>query len=105
MSNEIPPLPELEISEYSGQYVSQEVVDHALRQLYDRQPELFKKIADREGPKMDPYDAVVSEFRRFLREELNLRDPMAQTSTFSEARRRSRIMFGIGDDRYRGTKL
>ena len=97
----MPPLPELEISEYSGQYVSQEEVDHALRHLYDRQPEFFKKIADREGPNMDPYDIVVSEFRRFVREELNIRAPMAQACTFSEARRRSRIMFGIGDDRYR----
>ena len=95
MSNEIPPLPELEIDQSSKRYISQEAVDHALTQLYDRQPELFKKIAERENTNMDPYDAVVTEFTRFLRDELNIREPMAHGYIFWEARRRSWLMFRI----------
>ena|SRR5690348_7142311 len=97
MTEAIPPLPELAISELSRRFIDQEAVDLALKTMYERRPDLFRRMAERDKSGVgDRRDEFRQDFDRFLREELNVRgDLRVQTSIFLEVRRRVRLMYGI----------
>ncbi len=96
MNDPIPPLPELAIDGRSYRLTDQQTVDRALRTLYERHPDFFKRIAEREGnPNAQPNDEIMRDFRRFVREELKIIDSIVSPRIFWEARRRSRLMYGM----------
>jgi hypothetical protein len=96
MTDITPPLPELEISEWTKRYIDQQTVDQTLKGIHQRHPALFKKIAERENTDTTPDDEVTREFFRVVREEFNIRgDLRIQTGLFWEARRRTWLMYGL----------
>ena len=96
MPENIPPLPELEIDGMSLKLTDQRIVDHALRTIYEKRPDLFERMAKREGSSEGgPNDAFVQDFFKFVREELKIVDSLVQPRIFWEARRRARVMYGM----------
>jgi hypothetical protein len=96
MNDHIPPLPELAIDGMSRRLTDQETVDRALKTMYEHRPDLLKRMAERDKiGESGPYDEFSQEFRRFVREELNVRGLNVTTSIFREARRRARLMYGL----------
>ncbi|HTS42585.1 MAG TPA: hypothetical protein VMH84_18820 [Xanthobacteraceae bacterium] len=96
MNDTIPPLPELAIDLMTGRTTDQKTIDSILRAIYDRRPDLFRGMAERDKTGVGgPYDEFIQEFRRFIREELDIRTLPMQTAIFWEVRRRARLMYGM----------
>ena len=96
MSNEhVPPLPALTITDGTRQTCTQQAIDDWLGKIYAQRPDLFAKIARREGPNPGPEDTYKSEFLSFVRRELKVLDSVTQTRILFEARRRARSMYGL----------
>lgn len=99
MPEEIPPLPDLEIDEMSKRLTNQEAVNQALKIIYERRPDLFVKLGEREKTETDPDNQTLKEFENFIREEvrkeIDVPNLNVMTSVFWEARRRARIMYGL----------
>ncbi|HTS42586.1 MAG TPA: hypothetical protein VMH84_18825 [Xanthobacteraceae bacterium] len=96
MNDTIPPLPELAISGMTCMTTDQTTIDSILRAIYDRRPDLFKRMAERDKTGVGgPYDEFSQEFDRFIREELDIRTLKMQTAVFWETRRRARLMYGM----------
>jgi len=96
MTDQIPPLPKLEIDGRTKQFTDQETMDRMLQLMYERRPDLFKRMAAREGnPAAGPNDEFTDDFYRFVREELKITSSLMQPRIFWEARRRARLMYGM----------
>ena len=93
-----PPLPDLEISDFTKKVIDQQSVDRALSIVYERSPHLFARFAEREREFLGVED-YAEEFKRILREavrkEVNIPTVTAMGSLMGEARRRSRLMYGL----------
>jgi len=101
MSDPIPPLPELAINALTKSVTDQETVDCALRTIYERRPELFKEIAERDKAAEtggDLRDEALYEFSRFVEEEFKTANSKVPPRLFWEARRRARLMYGMPTD-------
>lgn len=94
MTDTIPPLPQLDIDSLSKRMSDQQTVDQALQKLYERRPDFFTRLAERDKKQKNVRD-IANEFRKFLREELNIVDSLVQPTVFSEARRRARLMYDV----------
>jgi hypothetical protein len=96
MSELVPPLPELEIEGFTRHYVDQDSVDRALSKIYKLRPDFFQKFAERERYNLDVIE-IAPDFLSLLaevREEVPMHH-LAPGLVLGEARRRSRLMYGI----------
>lgn len=100
MTDTIPPLPELEIKESTKIYLDQQTVDAVLRVVYKLQPNLFTRFAERERENLG-VDEYGDEFFRVVHDEVwkVIEKPenisAVAGSLLLEARRRSRLMYGM----------
>ena len=97
--HKLPPLPELEAGWISQQALSQEMIDKAIRLIYERRPDLFAKLMERERTESDPDNRIADEISDYIRTEvrkdLELTNLNASTAIFWESRRRARLMAGL----------
>lgn len=96
MTGDSSTLPSLEIDPITKMYLTQETADHILLSIFERRPDLFERLADREvSGKGSLNDAVVLEFFDAFRSALPTDRLPLYSSLFLEARRRVRIMRGL----------
>ncbi len=112
MTDAIPPLPDLEITEGTKQKgFTQETIDLILRIFYERKPDFFTRVAQREDdfpgktgrdPNAGPNDALVQEFQKYMSEDvakevknIDFAQSKFWTRVFWEMRRRARLMYGM----------
>lgn len=99
MTENYPPLVDLEINDFSKKFVTQEIVDTALRIVYERRPDLFARFAEceRQDLGVEPYGNdffnIVSQ--EVIRPMKSSNPAMVAACAMSEARRRSRLMYGM----------
>ncbi len=96
----IPPLPELAMSDYRAKQCPQEIVDKSLSIIYERRPDLFLKMMEREKTESDPEnatrEAVFAYIREVVKAEANMPPGLnAMFTVFWEMRRRARLMAGL----------
>lgn len=93
----IPPLPELEIDGMTRKYFDQQTVDKILQEIYERRPDLFVRMAERDRTGIgSPEDEFVKDFDKFVWHELEIQQSgMHVTQIFWEVRRRARLMYGM----------
>jgi hypothetical protein len=107
MTNTYPPLQERNISKYSEKFTDQETLDRAMRIIYERRPDFFKRSVERDkkweaDPTQDEeawvHDEFVMDFHTFLEnvaEEAGLPDLNARSSVLSHAREVAKLMYGV----------
>jgi hypothetical protein len=81
MSESIPPLPCIEVSDYTQrQYIDQQSLDRAMCIIYEQRPDFFLKAFERDrkyerdktqDAKARYHDGFVEELRKFIREEIS----------------------------------
>jgi len=92
------PLPTLEIDRTTKPVVDQSTVDQVLSEIYEQNPDLFRRLAEREISRVGSTDdEVVRDFWGQFRKILTRPSLAVQGSLFWEARRRARLMSGIQD--------
>lgn len=95
MTDPLPPLPDLPISGLTPQRLDQETVDRLLTINYERRPDLFTRMAERDRTQIGhPSDEFCQDFFRFVQEDLGVHD-MRMIDLFWEVRRRARLMHGM----------
>jgi hypothetical protein len=80
MNESIPPLPRVEVSDYTQrQYIDQQSLDRAMCIIYERRPDFFLKAFERDrkyerdktaDAKARYHDGFVEELMKFIREEV-----------------------------------
>jgi len=93
MTNTYPPLQERNISKYSEKFTDQETLDRAMRIIYERRPDFFKRSVE-----AWVHDEFVMDFHTFLEnvaEEAGLPDLNARSSVLSHAREVAKLMYGV----------
>jgi hypothetical protein len=98
MNEVIPPLPDLKISAFTEQYMSQEDVDTALAIIYKHRPDLFARFAEKEKQNLG-VEEYGDDFDRLIREEVRQVVKTGSSLIFAmlmnEARARARLMYGM----------
>lgn len=93
----IPPLPELKIHGMTSKYFTQQEIDKILKEIYERRPDLFVRMAERDRTGIgDPNDEFVKDFDKFVWHEMKIQQSgMHVTQIFWEVRLRARLMYGM----------
>ena len=91
----IPPLPELAIDGMPGSDLKQEDIDKILQEIYERRPDLFVRMAERDRTGIgSSEDEFVKDFDKFVSHDLKIQHPnMRVHHIYWEVRRRARLMY------------
>lgn len=92
----IPPLPELEIDGMTRRYYDQPTVDKIIKEIYERRPDIFVRMAERDRTGIgSPDDEFMRDFNKFIWHELKIQSSVHVPQIFWEIRRRARLMYGM----------